>query len=271
LGTSRAGKERPWRRQKRSWLERGWLHGSAVSPTIRATIVDWLIQVQLYLSLSDQTLHLAVANFDLILYQVDFEVEEIQLLGLVCISLAAKVEEDVPPAPDLLLPLTGGVYTKADLTRVEKETVSTLKWKLRKTSAVVFLHYYNEILGRSGKVVMKLARAILDLCLQQTWYGTVSPCHLASTVLLAASYLEGYGWPHHWAKMTGCCLSQLLASLATVLDMITTDTFREGLTAKHEKALSKIKGLGEDSIRVIEKNVKEELARIQAGSNMFLV
>ena len=108
-----------------------------------------------------------MANFDLVLYQVDFEVEEIQLLGLVCILLAAKVEEDVPPGPDLLLPLTGGLYTKADLARVEKEAVKTLKWKLRKTTAVVFLHYYSEIIGRTGKVVFKLARAILDLCLQQ--------------------------------------------------------------------------------------------------------
>ena len=124
-------------------------------------------QVQQYLSLSDQTLHLAVANFDLVLYQVDFEVEEVQLLGLVSLLLAAKVEEDVPPGPDLLLPLTGGVFTKADLARVEKEAVKTLNWKLRKTTAVVFLHYYSEIIGRSGRVVFKLARAILDLCLEQ--------------------------------------------------------------------------------------------------------
>ena len=128
------------------------------------------LQVQLYLSLSDQTLHLAVVNFDLILCQVDFEVEEVQLLGLACLLLAAKVEEDVPPAPELVLPLTGGVYTKADLARVEKEAVTTLKWRLRQTSAVVFLHYYSEIIGRSGKVVIKLAKAILDLCLQQVKY-----------------------------------------------------------------------------------------------------
>ena len=128
-------------------------------------------QVQQYLSLSDQTLHLAVANFDLVLYQVDFEVEEVQLLGLVSLLLAAKVEEDVPPGPELLLPLTGGVFTMADLARVEKEAVRTLKWRLRKTTAVVFLHYYSEIIGRSGKVVFKLARAILDLCLEQVHRG----------------------------------------------------------------------------------------------------
>ena len=110
------------------------------------------------------------------------------------------------------------------------------------------------------------------LCLQ-TWYGTVCPSHLATTVLLAASYLEGDGWPDHWAKMTGYCPSQLLASLATVLDLVTsTDTDTgEGLAAKHERALGKIKGLGQESVTVIVKNVQEEFSRMQTGSNMILV
>ena len=198
--------------------------------------------------------------------------EDVQLLGLACLQLAAKVEEDLPPAPELLLPLTGGVYSKADLARVEKEAVTSLKWRLRRTTGVVFLHYYTEIIGRGGKVVVKLARAILDLCLSQTWYGTVSPSLLASTCLLAASYLQGQGWPHHWANITGYSPSHLLPNLATVLDIITSDTFGEGLTGKHERVLSKIKGLGEDSVRVIVKNVREEISRLQApGSDMILM
>merc|ERR1719410_2691052 len=117
-----------------SWLTRGWLQGSSITEEIRSTIVDWLIQVQQYLSLSDVTLHLAAVNFDLVLSSV-----EVQLLGLVCLSLAAKVEEDCPPSPDLLLPLTGGVYTKADLARVEKEALAAVKWRLRRTAPAVFL------------------------------------------------------------------------------------------------------------------------------------
>ena len=99
------------------------------------------------------------------------------------------------------------------------------------------------------------------------------PSLLATTVLLAASYLEGEGWPHHWAKMTGYCPSQLLASLATVLDMVTSSQGGEGegLGAKHQRALTKIKGLGQESVRVIVKNVQEEFSRMQPGSNMILV
>ena len=99
----------------------------------------------------------------------------------------------------------------------------------------------------------------------------MSPSLLASTVLLAASYLEGSGWPDHWAKMTGYCPSQLLGSLATVLDLVTSTSSDtgEGLAAKHERALAKIKGLGQESVRVIVKNVQEEFSL--RSSNMILV
>ena len=74
----------------------------------------------MYLSLSDITLHLAVANFDLVVSKVEVEEDEVQLLALACLSLAAKTEEDLPPAPELLLPLTGDIYDKADLARTRR-------------------------------------------------------------------------------------------------------------------------------------------------------
>jgi len=252
--------------EDQSWLTPGWLRGSDICPSSRACVVDWLIQVQQYLSLSDVTLHLAVANFDLVISRVDFEKEEVQLLGLACLQLAAKVEEDCPPAPALLLPLTGGVYTKQDLARVEQEVIRALDWRLRKTTSAVFLHYYSEIVGKGKKVVFKLARAILDLCLTEAWYGTVQPSHLASTVLLAASYLLGKGWPEDLANTTGHCPTQLLGKLCTVLNMVHGGEMGEGVKEKHDKALAKVKALGEESVNGIVKNVQEELARIEVDS-----
>jgi len=258
-----------------SWLTPGWLRGSEICASSRSCVVDWLIQVQQYLSLSDITLHLAVANFDLVISRVDFEKEEVQLLGLACLQLAAKVEEDCPPAPALLLPLTGGVYTKQDLARVELEVIRALEWRLRKTTSAVFLHYYSEIVGKGKKVVFKLARAILDLCLTETWYGTVQPSHLASTVLLAASYLLGKGWPEDLATTTGHCPNQLLGKLVTVLNMVHGGQLGEGVKDKHNKALAKVKALGEESVNGIVKNVQAELARIEvdsgSGISMILV
>eukprot|EP00092_Neocalanus_flemingeri_P038980 GFUD01042434.1.p1 GENE.GFUD01042434.1~~GFUD01042434.1.p1 ORF type:complete len:283 (+),score=59.24 GFUD01042434.1:945-1793(+) len=252
--------------EDKSWLIPGWVRGNEICVSARAPVVDWLIQVQQYLSLSDITLHLAVANFDLVLSRVDFEKEEVQLLGLACLQLAAKVEEDCPPSPSLLLPLTGGVYTKQDLARVELEAIRALDWRVRKTTSAVFLHYYKEIAGKGNKVVFKLARSILDLCLTETWYGTVQPSLLASTVLLAASYLLGKGWPQTLATITGYCPTQLMDKLITVLNMVHRSHEVEGINEKHNKALAKVRILRENSAKGIVKNVLEDLVWIELDS-----
>ena len=58
---------------------------------------------------------------DLALYTVDWDPEEVQLLALASLQLAAKMEEDTPPGPALFLPLAGDIYTKEDLARIEME------------------------------------------------------------------------------------------------------------------------------------------------------
>jgi len=249
--------------EDKSWLAPNWLRGSEICPSMRSSVVDWLIQVQQYLSLSDVTLHLAVANFDLVISLVAFDKDEVQLLGLACLQLAAKVEEDCAPAPSLLLPLTGGVYSKQDLARVEQEVIRALDWRLRKTTSAVFLHYYSEILGKGKKVVFKLARAILDLCLTEIWYGTVQPSHLASTALLAASYLLGKGWPEDLATTTGHCPTELLGKLVTVLNIVHGGQVGDGVKEKHDKSLAKVKALGAESVDGIVKNAVRELERIE--------
>merc|ERR1712098_486677 len=256
--------------EDKSWLTPGWLRGNEICASMRPSVVDWLIQVQQYLSLSDVTLHLAVANFDEVLSREDFDRDEVKLLGLACLQLAAKVEEDCPPAPALLLPLTGGVYSKQDLARVEMEAIRALNWKLRKTTSAIFLHYYNEIMGKGRKGIFKLAKAILDLCLTQTWYGTVKPSHLASTALLAASFLLGKGWPDELARITGHCPRQLMDKLATLLNMVHVGEVGEGIKDKHERVLAKVKALGEESINGIVKRAALELegsrkAKIEDG------
>jgi len=249
--------------EDKSWLTPGWLRGSEICPALRSSVLDWLIQVQQYLSLSDVTLHLAVATFDVVISRVDFDKDEVQLLGLACLQLAAKVEEDCPPAPALLLPLTGGVYTKQDLARVELEVLRALDWRLRKTTSAVFLHYYSEILGKGKKVIFKLARAILDLCVTETWYGTVQPSHLASTALLAASYLLGKGWPEELANTTGHCPTELLGKLVTVLNMVNGGQIGDGVKEKHDKSLARVIALGEESVKGIVKNAQKELEKIE--------
>ncbi|XP_037091085.1 cyclin-A3-2-like [Pollicipes pollicipes] len=65
----------------------------SVTPSDRAIIVDWLILVQHYLRLDASTLHLAVSLMDRVLFTDSCALDDLQLLGLASLWLAAKVEE----------------------------------------------------------------------------------------------------------------------------------------------------------------------------------
>jgi hypothetical protein len=51
------------------------------------------------------------------------------------------------------------------LCRTEVGLLKAVDWRLGQTTAVVFLHFYTELLGRSSRTLARLARALLDLAL----------------------------------------------------------------------------------------------------------
>ena len=106
------------------------------------------------------------------------------------------------------------------------------------------------------------------------WCGTLAPSLLATTALLAASYLEGRGWPEDVAKMTGYTAAQLLASLSVLLNLVTGEAeVPEGVRDKHARAVNKLRALSSEAVRGIVKNVKEEVERIpeNGGATMILI
>jgi len=242
--------------EDKEWLQPNWLHGASVRAGSRAGILDWLVEVSTYLCLSDMTLHLAVSQFDLVLAQVEVESQDLQVLGLACLGLAAKVEEDFVPSPELMLPLAGGLYTKSDLARMERHVMCSLQFRLRRTTAATFLHYYTQLLPKETRAVGRLARALLDVSLLAPWHGQVRPSHLAAAVLslancllqvpldlplsLAASLLQV---PTLLSKDLHLC--KVLPSCTTLLHRLLTllqgRGQMQGVEGKHAKVLGKLK------------------------------
>jgi len=241
-----------------SWLEVGWLARTCLSSETRAGIIDWLIQCQQYLGLSDCCLHSAVANLDLVLNRVEWDVSEIQLLALSSMQLSAKMEEDAPPGPSLLLPLAGGVYDKADLARTELEMFQALDWTLRQTTAATFLEMYAAVAGKGRKPLFKMAKAILDLCLYQDWYGLEQPSLLASSCLAAAARLTGQPWCEQLEAVTGSSQDDLVLVMTAALAACTDVQF-EGFVEKHGKC-------GRNLLR-LEAGIQTLLAQLKDCNN----
>jgi len=224
--------------ENESWLSPEWLTGTCIDIETRAGIVDWLIQCQQYLGLSDNCLHIAVANLDLALSNVeDWDVGEVQLLALAALQLAAKLTVDAPPTASLLVPLAGGVYSVEDLARTELELLASgLDWNLRELTACDFLHLYAEAAGKGRRPLFRMANAILDQCLYQEWYGCQKPSWLAASCLAAAIRLtSGQNWCDQLTEITGHTFADTQKGSRLCLTACTSSQ-REGFLEKHGKS-----------------------------------
>jgi len=239
-----------------SWLTPGWLDNSQVSREERSALVDWLVQVTDYIELSDITTHLAVTTVDRVLQQVDFNAEDLQLLGVAGLLVAAKMTEDCVPDLDNLLMMAGNVHSKADLGRMELEVILALNWRIKKTTASEFLHIYSQNVPSGNKVVFRLARAILDMALTKDWYGTMTPSHLASSCLMASSMVLGKGWSQDLEVCTGHRVANLGGGVINCLRLLENE-LGEGVEQKHSSVLAKLdKKIGKDTVSsVIEKYI----------------
>jgi len=238
-----------------SWLNSDWLKGSEISPNVRSSVVNWLIQVSNYLQLSDISLHLGVSYLDLVIEKVSVELEEVQMMGLVCLGVAAKTLEDSAPSLRSMLPLIGDLASMSDLVRLEKEMLVVLEWKLTRTTPAVFLHYFSQLWPNKGRL-FRVARAVLDYCLTQSWYGTVKPSILASTVLLTSNCLLGISWSDDLFQITQNHSKQLLPLTRKVLGLVKAGNIGDGVEEKHVKTLSKLGAVGQEKVDIVIKDLE---------------
>ncbi|KAK2168106.1 hypothetical protein LSH36_20g04020 [Paralvinella palmiformis] len=140
----------------------------------RAVLVDWLIIIQDYLRLNQETLHLAVQMLDRFLMVDSLELTELQLLGITCLLLASKYNETMTPSIQDLISLTDDTYTFDDVIQMEMRILNTLKFKLHIPTPIPFLDRGLEVIGKNTNVgdlfdpflaVGVLSRQILNLTL----------------------------------------------------------------------------------------------------------
>ncbi|KAB0401344.1 hypothetical protein E2I00_006662, partial [Balaenoptera physalus] len=118
----------------------------AVTPEMRALVVDWLVQVHEYLGLAGDTLYLAVHLLDSYLGAGRVRLHRLQLLGVACLFVACKMEECVLP----------------ELLCAERRILSRLDFRLHHPGPLLCLGLL-AALARSGPQPGRRAAAALSL------------------------------------------------------------------------------------------------------------
>ncbi|GAA6080325.1 cyclin N-terminal domain-containing protein 2 isoform X2 [Tachysurus ichikawai] len=156
--------------------------------TTCAILVDWLIQVHEAFNFSEETLYLAVHLLNRVLRQIKISISNLQLVGIVCLFLAAKKEECLLPEVSELCYLMANTYSKKQLLRMERRVLCTLKFELSLTPPIHFL-LLSAYIARCSEKVICMARYLLELSLLEAKCVCFFPVQLAAAALRLARHL----------------------------------------------------------------------------------
>lgn len=86
-----------------------------INPSMRAILIDWLVEVAEEYKLASETLYLSTNFIDRYLSRKKVVRGNLQLLGIVCMLIASKFEEVYAPAIDEFVYISDNTYTKEEV------------------------------------------------------------------------------------------------------------------------------------------------------------
>lgn len=120
-----------------------------LQPRMRAILLDWLIEVCDVYKLHRETYYLAVDYLDRFLSAKNENSKtpktRLQLIGITCLFVAAKVEEIYPPKIGEFAYVTDGACEEEDIINQEQILLSTLQWKTSPVSIIGWLSVYMQL------------------------------------------------------------------------------------------------------------------------------
>ncbi|XP_023166264.2 G1/S-specific cyclin-E [Drosophila hydei] len=121
-------------------------HHPGLQPRMRAILLDWLIEVCEVYKLHRETFYLAVDYLDRYLHVArQVQKTHLQLFGITCLFVAAKVEEIYPPKICEFAYVTDGACTERDILQHEKLLLQAINWDICPITATAWLGVYMQL------------------------------------------------------------------------------------------------------------------------------
>ncbi|XP_068626558.1 G2/mitotic-specific cyclin-B [Battus philenor] len=162
---------------------------TVITGKMRATLLDWLVEVHCQFSLMLETFHLTVGIIDRYL-QVAPNVQrnELQLIGVTAMFIASKYEEIYPPEIRDFVYVTDNAYKKADVFCCERKIMTQLGFCLARPIPLSFLRRFVKAAKGTSKN-HHLAKYFVDLSLVEYTMSHYRPSELASAAICLSLHL----------------------------------------------------------------------------------
>ena len=178
---------------------------------MRGILSDWLITIHVRFRLLPETLFLCMNIVDRFLSARVVSLAKLQLVGVTCMFIAAKVEEICSPSVTSFLYCADSTYSENDILQAEKYILKTIDWNLSYPNPVHFLRRVSKADDYDVNV-RTLAKYLLEIpCLEWRMVAVPPSLTAAASIWLARLIL----CREEWVSRRSCLLSHELISGTT--------------------------------------------------------
>ncbi|KAG6626221.1 hypothetical protein CIPAW_15G033600 [Carya illinoinensis] len=164
-----------------------------INASMRAILIDWLVEVAEEYRLVPDTLYLTVNYIDRYLSGNVMNRQRLQLLGVACMMIASKYEEICAPQVEEFCYITDNTYFKEEVLQMESAVLNFLKFEMTAPTTKCFLRRFVRAAQGINEVpslqLECLANYIAELSLLEYNMLCYAPSLLAASAIFMAKYL----------------------------------------------------------------------------------
>ncbi|THH08958.1 hypothetical protein EW145_g2355 [Phellinidium pouzarii] len=200
---------------------------------MRGILMDWLIQVHSRFKLMPETLFLCVNLIDRFLSARVVSLAKLQLVGVTCMFIAAKVEETIAPSVTNFIYCADSTFAEADILVAERYILKTLDWNLSYPCPLNFLRRiskadeYNVQVRTIGKYLIEVG------CLEWRLLATPPSLMAATAMWLARLILDCPDWTPNLRHFSSYPEESLVPTANLILNYILKPIAHESFYKKY--------------------------------------
>ncbi|GMH00940.1 hypothetical protein Nepgr_002779 [Nepenthes gracilis] len=164
-----------------------------INASMRAILIDWLVEVAVEYRLVPDTLYLTVNYIDRYLSGNPVNRKRLQLLGVVCMMIAAKYEEICAPQVEEFCYITDNTYVKEEVLQMESAVLNFLKFEMTAPTTKCFLRRFvraAQAMNEAPSLHLEcLSNYIAELSLLEYSMLQYFPSLVAASAIFLAQYI----------------------------------------------------------------------------------
>ncbi|WFD19921.1 B-type cyclin [Malassezia caprae] len=199
---------------------------------MRATLIDWLLQVHTRYHMLPETLWIAVNLVDRFLSARIVSLAKLQLVGVTAMFIAAKYEEILAPSVEEFVFMTDGGYSREEILKGERIVLSTLDFNV---STYCSPYSWVRRISKADDYDIQtrtLCKCLMEITLFHYLFLRVRPSMIAAIGMYLAKRMLGGVWDDAFVYYARFTEAQLLPGANLLLEKLLEPGFEDQFVYK---------------------------------------